>query len=306
MNKLTFAILVDGENAHHNDYLAAIEEVEKYGTVAIKWVYADWTSTHQNGWKDILQETASSPKQQFHYAKDAADHALVMDAIELIITNPRITGVCIISSDGGFGSLAQRIREKGQHVMAIGKENTPEHFRRACHNFVYTKNLVVSESGIIADDLAELLIEAYQRCASSQEPVYLGDMGTTLKQINSSFDCRNYNCQTLGKLIKQQSELFNVTVEGSSCFITLKTITKARNINTVTGLLRKLDKGQDYGFIKSEFGEFHFKRSEISTKNGEVKKGSAVEFDVNAEDIKKNQSENFSPSAFNIRLFNDD
>jgi cold shock CspA family protein len=302
MNKLTFAVLVDGENASHCDYLAAIEEVEKYGTVAIKWVYADWTSNQQNGWKGILQETASSPKQQFHYAKDAADHALVMDAIELIITNPRITGVCIISSDGGFGSLAQRIREKGQYVMAIGKDNTPEHFRRACHNFVYTKNLVVTESSVLVDDLAELLIEAYQRCALSQEPVYLGDMGSTLKQIDSSFDCRNYNYSTLGKLIKQQSEIFDVTVEGSSCFISLKVTTKASEVNTVTGTLRKLEEGRDYGFIKSESGDFHFKRSEITTNGQKIKKGSAVIFDINVKDVNRVHNKNFSPSAFNIRL----
>jgi len=302
MKDLTFAVLVDGENAAHGDYLATLEEVEKHGTVAIKWVYADWTSTHQNGWKKILQETATHPKQQFHYAKDAADHALVMDAIELIITNPRITGVCIVSSDGGFGSLAQRIREKGQYVMAIGKENTPEHFRRACHNFVYTKNLKVTGSSEIKDDLTELLIEAYQRCALSQEPVYLGDMGSTLKQINSSFDCRNYNCQTLGKLIKQQSGLFTVISEKSSYYITLKSTVKDEEIQTMTGTLRKLDFGRDYGFIRSDIGDFHFKRSEVQSNNTTLKRGSLVRFDVNEKDLSKVNVKSHSPSAFNIRL----
>ncbi|NRA59814.1 MAG: NYN domain-containing protein [Psychrobium sp.] len=302
MGKLTFAVLVDGENAAYSDYLATLEEVEKYGTVAIKWVYADWTSPNQNGWKDILKETASSPKQQFHYAKDAADHALVMDAIELIITNPRITGVCIVSSDGGFGSLAQRIREKGQHVMAIGQENTPEHFRRACHNFVYTKNLSVTESSNVNVDLAELLIEAYQRCALSQERVYLGDMGTILKQINSSFDCRNYNFQTLGKLIKQQSGLFDVDIENSSCYITLKNPIKDSEINTMNGKVRKLNEGKDYGFIRSDAGDFHFKLVEITSKEQTIKQGSSVMFDVNTIDLAKDKSKTYSPSAFNIRL----
>jgi len=48
---LTFAVLVDGENASYTDYGSLLEEVEKYGTVAIKWVYADWTSVRHGNWQ---------------------------------------------------------------------------------------------------------------------------------------------------------------------------------------------------------------------------------------------------------------
>ena len=66
-----------------------------------------------------------------------------MDAIELICTSDKINAICIVSSDGGFAGLAQRISEKGLHVMAAGKKDTPTAFRKACHNFFMLRTLAV-------------------------------------------------------------------------------------------------------------------------------------------------------------------
>jgi len=134
----TFAVLVDGENASPKDFPGIIREVEKQGDVAIQRVYADWTQPAHSNWKEILHSTGARPVHQFNYGKDAADHALIMDAIELTMNTPRIDAVCIVSSDGGYHTLALRIREKGLYVMGIGKRNTPERLRRACHHFVYS------------------------------------------------------------------------------------------------------------------------------------------------------------------------
>ena len=273
---LTFAVLVDGENASHTEYASLLEEVEKYGTVAIKWVYADWTSTRHCNWQKILHKTASSPKQQFQYGKDASDHALVMDAIELINNNQRINGVCIVSSDGGFYSLAQRIREKGLHVMAIGNERTPERFVKACHNFVFTKNL--TKAGV-AKDINTLLVNAYMRCAQSNEPVYLGDLGSSLKVLDSSFDYRNYNAHSLKALIKDKPNLFKIIEEGHDrCFISLFKQQNLVKREDIKGVIRKLDINRGFGFITSEYGDFHFKVSELSDDNFE--EGSSVSFNL--------------------------
>jgi len=220
MTALTFAVLVDGENTQSQLYTSILDEVEKLGSIAIKWVYADWTSPCQKGWQEILHHTASRPMQQFHYGKDAADHALIMDAIELISKNSRINAVCIISSDGGFYSLAQRIREHGIHIMAIGRKDTPERFRRACHNFVFLDNLAEPQVEEEYSELDTLLLNAYRSCAENTEPVYMGDMGSRLKSLDSSFDPRSYGHTNLKKLIKAQKHLFNIVDERNDrCFI---------------------------------------------------------------------------------------
>ena len=278
MTMLTFAVLVDGENASKNEYVAMLSEVEKHGTVAIKWVYADWTARHQNGWQDILHKTASSPKQQFHYGKDAADHALVMDAIELISKNARINAVCIVSSDGGFYSLAQRIREHGLHVMAIGKKNTPDKFIRACHNFVFIDNLDSQSDTLDKTNLGKLLLNAYQRCSDANEPVYMGNMGNMLKSLDSSFDSRTYGHSSLKKLIKNNNHLFKIVDERSDrCYITLKCDVKKVEL---TGVVRKWITDKKFGFIKSQEGDFYFKEEDLKKPNQKIKVKDKVTFIV--------------------------
>jgi uncharacterized LabA/DUF88 family protein/cold shock CspA family protein len=303
MMDLTFAVLVDGENASQAQYASMLEEVEKYGTVAIKWVYADWTAREQSSWQDVLHETASSPKQQFHYGKDAADHALVMDAIELISNNQRINAICIVSSDGGFYSLAQRVREKGLHVMAIGKENTPERFRKACHNFVFTKNLSDPVTSLSHQDLNALLVDSYLRCAESNEPVYLGDMGKMLKMFDSSFDPRNYGFLSLKKLIKDKAELFDIVDEKvDQCFIVMRTSNTKASGTTVQGVIRKLDSKRDFGFISSNQGDYHFSFIEVKGNTALLKEGQTVWFKVPDIDSKKDLASGQCPSAKNIVL----
>ena len=301
MTDLTFAVLVDGENASKNEYVSMLSEVEKYGTVAIKWVYADWTARHQNGWQEILHETASSPKQQFHYGKDAADHALVMDAIELISKNSRINAVCIVSSDGGFYSLAQRIREHGLHVMAIGKKNTPEKFRKACHNFVFIDNLDSSSEVLEIPDLDTLLRNSYKRCADANEPVYMGNLGNMLKTLDSSFDTRSYGQTSLKKLIKKNDHLFEIVDERSDrCFITLKCDAKKIELK---GVVRKWVSDKKFGFIETKDGDFYFKEKDVQASNNrEIKVKDNVIFHAPESLTDQNIDSTACPQATFVRI----
>ena len=301
MKDLNFAILVDGENASYNDYNLVLEEVEKHSAVAIKWVYADWTDSRHGGWKDILHDTASSPKQQFHYGKNAVDHALVMDAIELVNINSRINAVCIVSSDGGFYSLAQRIREKGLHVMGVGQKKTPEQFRKACHNFVYT-NLLASEPASKGfNNVDSLLIAAYKKCAQINEPVYLGDFGTMLKKLDSSFDPRSHNSPRLKDLIKDKDNIFTIVDEQvDRCFIELKKKKSTENMNIYTGKIRMLEAKNQYGFITTKHGDFHFSHEELLIDKNILKKGLSVSFKAKGSKGTPADPDKNCPTAYSI------
>lgn len=300
MSNLTFAVLVDGENAQHSQYVSVLQEVEKYGAIAIKWVYADWSEQRLAGWKDITYKTASRCQHQFNYGKDAADHALVMDAIELISHNSRINAVCIVSSDGGFYSLAQRIREKGIHVMAVGNDKTPERFIKACHNFVFVKNLSIQEQPKTHQDLDSLLVESYKRCAETSEPVYLGDFGKMVKTIDSAFDSRSYGSATLKKLIKEKQQLFDIVGEQADrCFIQLKTLTD--KLHTLDGKVRKLDKDRGFGFITSSSGDFYFNKTACDVFY-EIKPGTKVRFEITELPTNINYANSPCPSAVRVLL----
>lgn len=277
---LNFAILVDGENAQSKKYNDILNEVGRKGSIAIKWVYADWTLPNNKGWKDILLDTGSSPKQQFHIAKDSVDHALIMDAIEIICTNDRINALCIVSSDGGFAGLAQRTREKGLHVMAVGKSDTPSHFRNACHDFLYVENLSLEDNedessalGTHPSDLESLLLKAYWQLVSDADSVYLGDLGTKLKQLDSAFDSRNYGYRTLKKLIQNASTpLITHSEREDRCYVSL--IEEKGYIKMTP---RRVNK---FAFILHRGQEYYFRKEDLLYNNQweKIKEGQEVSF----------------------------
>jgi cold shock CspA family protein len=280
----TFAVLVDGENASPKDFPGIIREVEKQGDVAIQRVYADWTQPAHSNWKETLHTTGARPVHQFNYGKDAADHALIMDAIELTMSTPRIDAVCIVSSDGGYHTLALRIREKGLYVMGIGKRNTPERLRRACHHFVYSDLLdfASDDTGETKEDLDldRILLKAFNEAQQDNEAVYLGILGTHIKRIDPAFDPRSYSFNTLKGLIQASSHLFNVdTSNKSQCFVSLKPNvalgTKIPHLEGVVQLWLNI-----YGFIECEQGPFFFHKLNIvdSQRERALKKGDKVRF----------------------------
>jgi cold shock CspA family protein len=227
-----------------------------------------------------------------------------MDAIELISKNDRITGVCIASSDGGFGSLAQRLREFGIYVMAVGNNKTPERFKRACHNFVFLDNLELPKDNLKVSSLDKLLINAYQRCADTNEPVYMGDMGTMLKVIDSSFDCRTYKYKSLKKLIKAQTNLFEIVGETDDrCFIVQKGSLVIDDLTTVRGKIRKwLDK-KNSGFIETSDGDFYFKLEDINGSNKFVQQGLNVSFNVLKNELTNDSgTDNNCPRVSNVNI----
>ena len=60
---------------------------------------------------------------------------LTIDAIELVLQHTFNT-VLIATSDGDFTHLAQRLRERGLHVIGAGEAKAPLTFRGACTSFI--------------------------------------------------------------------------------------------------------------------------------------------------------------------------
>lgn len=285
MKNRTFAVLVDGENVSPKDFNGVIQEVEKNGDIALQRVYADWTHPPRSGWKEVLHETGARPVHQFNYGKDAADHALIMDAIELTSSNLRLDAFCIVSSDGGYHTLAQRIREKGLYVMGIGKRNTPQRLRHACHHFVYMDLLekeTPKPSRQYEESLEDLLVRAYRSAEIHGESVYLGQLGSHLKKLDPAFDPRSYSFSTLKALVKANSHLFQTESEThDKFFITLKEgAVPVQPTQVLEGVITRWI--SHYGFIKSDLGSFYFAKTNVREDQREhrFRPGDKVKFAV--------------------------
>ena len=233
-NNTKLAVLIDADNAQYSIINELLAEISRYGTASVKRIYGDWTTEKLKGWKNVLNELAIQPIQQFAYTigKNATDSALIIDAMDLLHTG-HLNGFCLVSSDSDFTRLATRIREAGLVVYGFGEKKTPTPFVAACDKFVYTeilraqqepasaprrphlelpidqkKNDITSADKIKETAKLEQMIRAAVTAISSDDGwVPLGQVGSMLLKNNPSFDPRNYGYPKLGELARKQRYL---------------------------------------------------------------------------------------------------
>lgn len=145
-SKFNIALLIDGDNAQASLIKEIISEVSKYGKATIRRIYGDWTTSHMNSWKPIVNQFSINPIQKFSYTtgKNSTDSSLIIDAMD-ILHSKSVDGFCIVSSDSDYTGLAKRIREEGMFVMGIGRKVTPIPFINSCEIFTFTENLIAEE-----------------------------------------------------------------------------------------------------------------------------------------------------------------
>jgi hypothetical protein len=201
-----------------------VAETGKYGLVTVRRIYGDWTTPQMKSWKEILNDHAIQPIQQFRYTigKNSSDASLIIDAMDILYEGT-VHGFCLVSSDSDYTRLATRIREKGLFVMGIGRKNTPPAFVKACEVFVYTENLLPEKqiakiiphheeaiSGTITNDPLPLLKNAFDMAEQEDGWAFLGTLGGRLRQLDPGFDSRTYGYNQLSQLVKAQKNTFEI------------------------------------------------------------------------------------------------
>ncbi len=229
------AVLVDGDNTQPSLIEGILTETTKYGLVAVRRVYGDWTEPSMKGWKDALNRLAIQPIQQFRYTvgKNATDSALIIDAMDILYEGV-VEGICLVSSDSDYTRLATRIREKGLFVMGIGRKTTPRPFVNACEVFVYTENIAAeaeasrttrgvrkaspssqAPSEEAPSDALPILKTAIETAMGDSDWANLGAVGNILRQNDPSFDPRSYGYRQLLQLVRAYPDSFEIRQERS-------------------------------------------------------------------------------------------
>ena len=80
------AVLIDGDNAEAGLIDLVLNEAAKFGRITIKRIYADFTTSAMNSWKNQLNVNAIRPIQKFAYTKgkNSTDSALIIDAMDIM------------------------------------------------------------------------------------------------------------------------------------------------------------------------------------------------------------------------------
>ena len=126
--KERIAVLVDGDNVPgtHAPEIQRIAQAQ--GVPQVMRVYLD--AQRPTAWHD-------APGFRLIHAgqgKNASDLLMAIDAMELALSD-RADRFVIVSSDGDFTHLAQRLREFGLAVIGLGDHKAPRHLRAACTTF---------------------------------------------------------------------------------------------------------------------------------------------------------------------------
>ncbi len=131
------AVLIDAENISAKHVKRIFEKIAIYGNISVRRIYGDWHSEKVKSWREILQEHALLPIQQFNNTgtKNVSDFTIVIDAMDLVHEGI-FDCFCFVTSDSDFTRLVQRLKEKGKFVIGIGEEKAPKAFKNACNEFI--------------------------------------------------------------------------------------------------------------------------------------------------------------------------
>ena len=124
-----FAILIDGDNVPPRLAGPILDEVSEHvhGIAVDRRVYGDFSLARLDAWKvealthGLELKMQASPSK----TKNSTDIALCIDAMDILHTSkPPIDTFVIVTNDGDFAPLAQRLRRSGVSVVAVGTGST--------------------------------------------------------------------------------------------------------------------------------------------------------------------------------------
>lgn len=205
------AVFVDGDGVSPKDAERVIGWVEQYGRVIVLRAYGNYTGRAAASWAGLIRRRGIVARHMPNMTpgKNAADIALTIDAIELLLTR-EIDIYVLIVSDTDFVPLANRIREEGKEVIGFGQRSTPETFRLACTEFREIRSLGQTAPAEVPSvpfwsrtphDAEELVLGALTDMCSSDGPVALSVLGARLLERDPGFDPRSYGSRTLRDLL---------------------------------------------------------------------------------------------------------
>ena len=213
------AVFVDFENlvlgavkelpdqANPAPYEALTRLCRGYGNASVRRAYADWANTRFGSHQDDLAMNGVDLIQVARVGiqnKNAADIRMAVDAMETLIVHPEISVFVLVSGDGDYSPLVQRLREFGKWVVGVGTEaNASRKLVSVCSEYKYWGTLVAEVEPEVrpavnaAFDITEaeqLLVRAFEE--SNAETMTAGGLKSKMLALDAAFDEHNYGCRS--------------------------------------------------------------------------------------------------------------
>ena len=243
------ALLIDADNISPIYVNIMLSEAKIYGTVSVRRIYGDWTSSGKNSWKSVMLDNSLTPIQQYSYTygKNASDSAMIIDAMDILYAD-HVDGFILASSDSDFTRLAMRLREAGKFVIGMGESKTPSPFVKSCDEFkvldILLKNSLSEEeekkSGALgtADQekdqenvptpitklsvIKKSMSDIIEKYSDENGQMHMSRLASMLTRLYSDFDARNYGKYgKFSNFVKALPE-FEVTMHNTVAYVKRK------------------------------------------------------------------------------------
>ncbi|MCR5499777.1 MAG: NYN domain-containing protein, partial [Acetatifactor sp.] len=213
------ALLIDADNISPIYVNIMLNEAKNYGTVSVRRIYGDWTSSGKNSWKSVMLDASLTPIQQYSYTygKNASDSAMIIDAMDILYAD-HVDGFILASSDSDFTRLAMRLREAGKFVIGMGESKTPAPFVKSCDEFkvldILLKNSIsdeeekrlaktggatsATEQESVPTPITKLsvikksMLDIIDKNSDENGQIQMSKLASMLTRLYSDFDARNY------------------------------------------------------------------------------------------------------------------
>lgn len=189
------AVLIDADNIGPSSVADLFRIVCRLGDPILRRAYGTPQRFMGNGgWQNAQREfgIVSKPQISNLKGKNAADIALVIDAMECLYRTP-CEGICIVSNDSDYTALAAKIREAGKSIYGIGSAKAPESFRSACTKYiVLPKKKAEAQNAASAEPVCPRcggkLVQAWTRSRKSCRTCsQCGGMSSTIGSLRGVF-----------------------------------------------------------------------------------------------------------------------
>jgi hypothetical protein len=203
-----------------------------YGTASVRRAYADWADPRFGGHQDDLAMNGVDLIQVARVGvqnKNAADIRMAVDAMETLIVHPEVSVFVLVSGDGDYSPLVQRLREFGKWVVGVGTEaNASRKLVSVTSEYKYWGTLVAEVEPearpTAAFDIGEaeqVLVRAFEE--SSSETMTAGGLKSKMLALDPAFDEHNYGARSFRAFLALLPKRVQI-VETSGPDITVKLI----------------------------------------------------------------------------------
>ena len=216
------ALFIDGDNIAPHNIGTVIDIVKTRGKILMKRIYGDFSQENMKNWYKYSLEYSLDPIQVWRIqGKQSTDIKITADCVELMMQKNNIEYYVLVTGDGDFITLVNKLKTRGKFVLGISQyvKSTSSYLPNSCDEFImldsylkskeWTENnesethieksseeFIIEKLRIDLIDTIKSILEDYD-----QKGIILSKLKDKLLELNPKFSEINFGFPKFGRLI---------------------------------------------------------------------------------------------------------